>query len=581
MTNSQIENSAVGSVKRALNDTGYIDVSNIKEGDKFPVWDGDILVYDSDKERKNENIKYKLPVQVKGTEARVENSLKFKIRTNDLKKYRDDGGVIYFVVQVDKNNSINNKIFYIDLLPVNIKKILKNKTSKGSISVDIKIFPEKKEELVNLIFNFGLNKEKQASFIPTDKYTLADFDKIYLHYETPLKITPNHILLNFSGFLYGYKDDIPYPILEVQKGGISQIITAPLKISVNNTVFFENCELKKDINSLTLIINHNIEFIYNNNDRNIKYNLLLKGTLDNYIKSIKFLLEIHKVKHFYINESKQDCPFEADDTKILEDNLKYYEILKEAFDKSGVIEDIELRVFNETDKRNASILINAFVHNQDISLKKDSEGYILDFHILEKTITCLAVRNKTGKYNLLRFPIEGTVTVEKNDNLIKVPPVLMLKRQHFKNSANINFMTFLGDIKKYEVTASYLEVVNESVLELVSAYDETKKDILLDVAYNIVQWMEQVNTEDKSAIIYHLNLLQCKVRKDKKLPDEDKEYLYKISEQSDEVAFRFGATVLLKEKDRAERYFKQLPKEEQERIINCPIYTLWKGLNNG
>lgn len=581
MTNSQIENSAVGSVKRALNDTGYIDVSNIKEGDKFPVWDGDILVYVSDKERKNENIKYKLPVQVKGTEARVENSLKFKIRTNDLKKYRDDGGVIYFVVQVDKNNSINNKIFYRDLLSVNIKKILKNKTNQDSISVDIKILPEKKEELVDLIFNFGLNKEKQASFIPTDKYTPADFDKIYLHYGTPFKTTPNDVLLNFSGFLYGYKDDIPYPILEVQKGGISQIITAPLKISVNNTVVFENCELKKDINSLTLIINHNIEFIYNNNDRNIKCSLLLKGTLDNYIKSIKFLLEIHKVKHFYINESKQDCPFEADDTKILEDNLKYYEILKEAFDKSGVIEDIELRVFNETDKRNASILINAFVHNKDIALKKDSEGYVLDFHILEKTITCLAVRNKTGKYNLLRFPIEGTVTVEKNDNLIKVPPVLMLKRQHFKNSANINFMTFVGDIKKYEVTASYLEVVNESVLELVSAYDETKKDILLDVAYNIVQWMEQVNTEDKSAIIYHLNLLQCKVRKDKKLPDEDKEYLYKISEQSDEVAFRFGATVLLKEKDRAERYFKQLPKEEQERIINCPIYTLWKGLNNG
>lgn len=581
MTNSQIENSAVGSVKRALNDTGYIDVSNIKEGDKFPVWDGDILVYVSDKERKNENIKYKLPVQVKGTEARVENSLKFKIRTNDLKKYRDDGGVIYFVVQVDKNNSINNKIFYRDLLPVNIKKILKNKTNQDSISVDIKILPEKKEELVDLIFNFGLNKEKQASFIPTDKYTPADFDKIYLHYGTPFKTTPNDVLLNFSGFLYGYKDDIPYPILEVQKGGISQIITAPLKISVNNTVVFENCELKKDINSLTLIINHNIEFIYNNNDRNIKCSLLLKGTLDNYIKSIKFLLEIHKVKHFYINESKQDCPFEAGDTKILEDNLKYYEILKEAFDKSGVIEDIELRVFNETDKRNASILINAFVHNKDIALKKDSEGYVLDFHILEKTITCLAVRNKTGKYNLLRFPIEGTVTVEKNDNLIKVPPVLMLKRQHFKNSANINFMTFVGDIKKYEVTASYLEVVNESVLELVSAYDETKKDILLDVAYNIVQWMEQVNTEDKSAIIYHLNLLQCKVRKDKKLPDEDKEYLYKISEQSDEVAFRFGATVLLKEKDRAERYFKQLPKEEQERIINCPIYTLWKGLNNG
>ena len=142
MVNSQIESSAAGSVKAILNDTGYIDASNIKERDKFPVWDGDLLVYSSKEHWNNESIRYKIPVQVKGTEARIENSLKFKIRTNDLKKYRDDGGVIYFVVQVDKNNSTNNKIFYRDLLPVNVKKILKNKTNQGSISVDIKILPE-------------------------------------------------------------------------------------------------------------------------------------------------------------------------------------------------------------------------------------------------------------------------------------------------------------------------------------------------------------------------------------------------------------------------------------------------------
>lgn len=581
MVNSQIESSAVGSVRRVLNDTGYIDASNIKEGDKFPIWDGDILVYSSDKERDNQDIKYKIPVQVKGTEARIENSLRFKIRTNDLKKYRDDGGVIYFVVQVDKNNSIKNKIFYRDLLPVNIKKILKNKSNQGTISVDVKELPEEKEKLVDLIFNFGLNKEKQAAFIPTDKYTPADFDKIYLHYETPFKANPNDILLNFSGFVYGYKDNIPYPILEVQKGGICQLITAPLKISIDNTVFFENCELKKDINSLTLIINHNLEFIYHNNDRNIKCNLLLQGTLNNYIKSLKFLLEIHKVKYFYINECKQDCPFKSDDIKVLEENLRYYEILKQAFDKSGVNEDIELHVFNEIDNRNANILINAFVYNQDISLKTDSEGYVLDFHILDNTITCLAVRNKVGKYNFLRFPIEGTVTVERNGDLVKVPPVLMLKRQHLKNSININFDTFLDDVKKYALTATYLEIVNESALELISAYDETKKDILLNTAYNILQWMEQVNTEDKLAIIYHLNLLQCKVRKNKKLSDEDTDYLYNISEQSDEMAFKYGATVLLREKDRAKRYFTQLPKDEQKRIINFPIYNLWKDLNNG
>ena len=66
MTNSQVESSAVGSVKNVLNDTGYIDASDIKERDKFPIWDGHILVRSSDTTEKKDMIHYKIPVQVKG-----------------------------------------------------------------------------------------------------------------------------------------------------------------------------------------------------------------------------------------------------------------------------------------------------------------------------------------------------------------------------------------------------------------------------------------------------------------------------------------------------------------------------------
>ncbi|MBQ8677039.1 MAG: hypothetical protein IJ529_01055 [Alphaproteobacteria bacterium] len=579
MDNSEIEASAVGSVHSKLNDTGFINVSDIKEGDKFPIWDGNILVYSSDKQKNNETIRYKIPIQIKGTEAKIEKSLKYNIRTNDLKKYCKDGGVLYFVVQVIRGHSENNKVFYIDLLPAKIKRILQNKEKNGKISIDIKNLPSSREELVNLIFNFGLNREKQADFIPIDKYTLADFKEICLHYETPFKTTPNDILLNFSGYAYGYKDNIPYPF-EIPKGAISHTISAPLKISINETECFKNCELRKDINTLTLIINHNIEFIYNNENKNVKCNLLLQGTLRNYIESTKFLLEVHKYRHFYVNGYKQDCPFEKDDTSVLESNLKYYEELKKAFDESGVKEDIELHQFNENDNKNATILINAFVYNQDIALKTDAEGYVLDFHILDKTITCLAFRNKTGKYNFKRFPIEGIVTVEKNGNLLRVPSILMLKRQHLKNSINIQIDSFLDYIKKCPISPYYLDIVNETALELMAAYDDINKSSLLDTAENIINWIEDKNKDEKSAVVYHLNLLQCKIRKNKKLSNEDKDYLHTLVEENNAPILKYGAYILLQDKQGAERQFKKLGQDDQNNIKKFPIYKLWEQLNN-
>ena len=577
MDNSTIESSAVGSVHNKLNDTGFIIVSDIKEGDKNPIWDGNIFVYSSDKQKNNETLRYKIPVQIKGTEANIEKSLKYNIRVNDLKNYRKDGGVLYFIVQVEKGHSENNKIFYVDLLPANINRLLKNKETKGKISIDVKYLPIETKELVNLVLNFGLHKELQASFIPTDKYTLADFKEVCLPFETPFNATRSDILLNFDGYVYGYRDEIPYPF-EIPKGTISEIVSASSKISINGTDYFDSCEIIRNIKSYVLIINHNIEFSYNNKGYLEKCSLLLNGSINDYINSMKFLLEVHKYKHFDFDNHKQNCPFEKDDTEVLKNNLMYFENLKEAFDKSGVYEDVELRIFSEIDNKNANILINAFVYNQDIALKTDSKAYVLNIHILDKTITCLALRNENEKYNFLKFPHEKALAVERNGKIFNVPSCLILKKEHLRNSINIKIDTFLDDIKQYPISPTYLEVVNESVLELISAFDDSHKTILLETAENIIKWMEEVNNDEKSAIIYHLNMLQCRIRRRGYLLPEDKNYLYNLSEQSSEISLKYAASVLLKEKDRANICFKQLSKEEQERIINYPIHNLYNTL---
>ena len=581
MTNSQVESSAVGSVKNVLNDTGYIDASDIKERDKFPIWDGHILVRSSDTTEKKDMIHYKIPVQVKGITS-LDTNLKYPIEVNDLKKFLNDDGVLYFVVFVkNQRNSRENEIFYIDLLPDNIKKILKNKETQQTIDVPLKKLPSQQEELVNLVFNFGLNRSKQSHLISCENISITDFDKICLHYASPFKITQTDILLNFEGYCYGYKNDIPYPFMEVPKGGISQISRIPQKISINGVDFFEYFKLKQNVNSLSIVLNNNIEIIHNINDEKTKCYFLLKGTLSNYIKSAKFLLDVHKNGCFYIGEHKNEISFDIKNITELEEKFAYFGTLKEALDKSGVSEDIELSTFNEKDLKNTSFLINAFVYGNDLELKSTQKGLVVNFYILGKTITCLAYHTENGKYHFSKFPMTGIATTDRNGKKIKIPPFLMLKKEHLKNSLNIHFLHFLDEIKKYPISEDYLDIVNSFLLELLNAYDEVQKEDILNTSENIAKWLVETTTDKQSSIIYHLNFFQCKIRKQQDLLETEKDYLYNLSEKSDKILFKCVASILLKEQDRAKRFFYKLPMEEQNQILNFPINQLWKDLSNG
>ena len=71
----------------------------INDNDKEPSWDGFIYLYNSN-DLKAENIKYRVPVQVKGKNA--PNLLKkqwisYETELKHLRNYYSDGGVFYIV----------------------------------------------------------------------------------------------------------------------------------------------------------------------------------------------------------------------------------------------------------------------------------------------------------------------------------------------------------------------------------------------------------------------------------------------------------------------------------------------------
>ena len=585
VNNNNIEKSATTSVEAILNDTGYVE-SYINTGDKEPIWDGCIHVFNDNEKHNNDiNHQFRIPVQVKGTLAKIEKSLKYDIKTSHLKSYLKDGGVLYFVVQVDKNTSQNNKIFYADLHPFNIKKILKNKSQQRKISVDITKLPNDKEFIINFLYTFyvHLQKQKAYSILSENPFSLKlDTTKISIPVATPFSnIDPTRILLSMDNVCYvTLENGLEYPLNEVKKENFNECSVIQNNVSANNNDYFDCYKFIRAHHFNTLIFGDNIEFIFNDNNAH-ECKLLCKGSLSNYIKCIEFLLDVGKTNKFTIGNKDYNISYPATVVLELENTLKNHQKLHHALELCLCTKELSIKDFTNTDAQNADLLIAAFEENEEISLNTTQEGCILNFTLCGFTIVCLAFRKKNGKYKFLPYPFNEDVDVGINGEKVKVSSYTMLKHQYIQNSLNINLDDCLDKIKQQTITKAALAQTNTFALELLLAYDNTKEQSFLDVAYKIMLWIEQNNIDDNSSILYHLNTLQCTKRKNQLLSEDDKNYLYELTENSQDVFLKCGAAILLEEKGRAERLFNSLNDAQKTRIKNFPIYNLWKDLNNG
>ena len=109
--NKQIEDWATIAVKDSLSMTDTLS-QFIKENDKTPSWDGEVLIYKSNRTDKKDIIG-KVTVQIKGEMADNINreECSFSVDMADLVNYKNDGGTIYFVVLIDKKIQAKERSF--------------------------------------------------------------------------------------------------------------------------------------------------------------------------------------------------------------------------------------------------------------------------------------------------------------------------------------------------------------------------------------------------------------------------------------------------------------------------------------
>lgn len=566
----------------------------ISENDKEPSWDGTIYIY-SNSNFSKENIIGKVFIQVKGKQEKNKNLKKTKIsypvEVIDLKNYLKIGGIIFFVVLIDEKNPRNRKIYYVDLTPVRLKVELEKAKNQITKSIKFKEFPLDNQRKVSILLNCFENIKKQASFSDIPLLTIKELKKnnieeMVIPFISSPKESPQEAL--FYSDIYLYVKLKNSPILQPIKMLIEDLETheqRKVDISIDDKKYYSSIKIIRKENEVKLLLGESF-FITVLGNNISKLNYKNSDKIRVLERDLEFILHQIEKRYFLFNGVKIE--FESKDLDLSNFNIEEQKnILKRIKDIVKLLdilncnEDLKLSEITEKDWVNLNYLIKAFVYNELIEGLKEPNFSVKIFNVGKlKFIICIK-KEKDGKYKLLdffkeEFPVEIELQEEKK---FPISQYIILKKEELYSTNNMRYNVLLSSFKKIKRCKETINLINNFLLNLILAYDKTKKEDIILTAEEFSKWIFSEFTEEElSYSIKILNNFQI-VKRLRNLTEQEEEKIYEILEDKNiNNEIRFGSYVLLGQKAAAKRYFEKLEEERKKEFINYPIYNLWKEL---
>ena len=173
-----IEQIGTSTISRVIAKSDYI-VANVAEKDKGPSWDGNLEVY---RKAGNNHAKTDLiitiPIQVKG---HIENNLRKKsitypVSIADMRNFLQMGGTVFFVVYTDEEGE-KDQIYYLPLLPFEMKKILAKHGHQQTKNMTFTVLPKSKNALTDIFLAVAHDIKKQKPTVTCESVTMEELAK--------------------------------------------------------------------------------------------------------------------------------------------------------------------------------------------------------------------------------------------------------------------------------------------------------------------------------------------------------------------------------------------------------------------
>lgn len=593
----EIEKLATSAVQMSIAKTDKLS-SYINSGDKEPCWDGNIYIHEG-KNRTKTNLK-KVATQVKGKLVKnkdVKETIHYSISKDDLHAYMMNGGTMFFVVYIDMETGNTLQIYYASLLPFMINSILKEE--KKSYKVFFRKFPQDNCEKVELFLNFYSDAIKQASFAGKDIPTIEELTKAGRLESLTIHYTGYKQHLNHNAFPK-LIDGKPMTVYANVKGGVApipveyyenilQVMTSnenDTPVSVNGKQYYDGYKVITSAKLVELHIGSCVRVIFPNTDEkdslvNVSVKIKFKGNLKEQISGMEFVLAMVEHGYFNIGESKLPMKFTAEELEKIEiteipDILPGYKRAQRVLDSMNVKKELAIESCTDEDIEKLNLLIESIEGRRPL---EDNPENFIGLHTVTIANLNLAVaylKNSKGECQMWDyFGNHLEVECKLDDGThVRTSQFCMMKADDFLKFDNVDLNFILEDYKSIESNKCLCEHGNETMLEMLKAYDKKTSPNFLQSAKELLEWIKtQPDFIEVDTVT--LNELQIVLR-ERQLTFDEKMKLYTIIGKAEDMFYKIGAFLLLDEQNEAKKLLDNLTKEQLETFKNFPIYKFYK-----
>lgn len=555
--------------------------AEILENDKTECVDGCLKLYSSDK-MSVKTLEGDIDVQVKGTTSkRKSDPPKRRVKVGDLRYYLDHGGVLYFVVY-EKDSY--NEVYFAELLPFDIRKLLRDCGNQKTAGVRLRPFPSDPNEVLRILIQVLRDKKNQRASAGFAHCSLEEYEENGFNFKSQrftVDVGRGESLASLAPYkngVYNYAVDEHGQLFAIDKlenlysVAVGQELTISSGTESFTTTFFDG-ENEDDgdfykFDGFTLILKTN------------SLKLDEEGSLAVRLRDLRLMRELKRTGVLVVSGKVTVSGFSSDDEAIdahLSRRIETLERIDSVLKKLRVKVDLDPGDLSEQNLSDLDALAHVLLDGEVLHRPGKSRGFCL-VKLPGFWVKLLMADKGDDNFEAMDILDVDTTQVtpflidEAGNPLAPVPSLLIQSEEELCHLGNIDADVFAAACDRIPITEESAPSVTLRLLNMIAAYDvgAVCGDELLKCCEILCERLQQFDNEGE---ISEVNRLQIKKRMSR-LDDDDDQALARLVAGSKNIAVKCCASILREDFVQARVCLEQMSEREQEELCSWPIWHL-------
>lgn len=590
-----IEEKALNHFKSFIEDSKVIS-QYLDDNDKEPCWDGHLYLY-ADGIRDKEHLQGRVPVQIKGTEVGrfVTKKWKFKLEKADLKAYLEEP--TFFIVCQVKKNSKERMLFFRELLPDLVNKLLRDMGKNATrmtlfhpLTEDLKEFEDQLmvflsniKKMISFAHSKLLSMEealkkgiKDFSFIAPSKYAdrlqlmkYLSTHNSYIYAKISKELDIDMPLSNGPGrFIFQRDDDGEVRVGDKVyfKGYHNEIKDGRIIIKIGDVMTINMPIDNTDIEQATVKLTTKAKYLKESINE-AEFGVALNNTGVLSVGMLDLQMKMHEKE--YVEELRQ--------------KLIRWKELDNVLDKLHVTKPFDLTAIKDDQGKLIDLLIETVGKGNMVNLP-GQEATLLLWEIGNIKLLLWCVVGKDGMCAIGDF-FDRSIRIAykiSEDETISVSPYSYLQLEKlWEKVDNIDFDNIIASAEEAARQHEYCYMMsNYDVLAMITAADALEKtDVerskkLLEEALKLDEWLIGKDPKDEMRPLHIINKMQIMKRQRDLTADECQTLEDILNDEFAGDMVKVGVYILLDRKEDFQQLFETMQEDEKKSVKEFPIWRL-------